>query len=63
MTTQHKIKTSSWKNKFREKLIEILGKDGVISSEDELLAYDCDALTGYRIKLIFVVLSENTEQV
>lgn len=63
MTTQNKIKSSSWKNKFREKLIEILGKDGVISSEDELLAYDCDALTGYRIKPIFVVLPDNTEQI
>ncbi|MCZ6527356.1 MAG: FAD-binding protein [Candidatus Dadabacteria bacterium] len=63
MTTQHKSKSLSWKNKFRDKLIEIIGATGVISSDDELIAYECDALTGYRIKPIFVVLPKTTEEV
>ena len=35
-----------WKRDFGERLSGILGRDGVIYADDELLAYDCDALTG-----------------
>ena len=63
MTTEHKTKSSSWKKEFGQRLLEIIGEEGVISSEDELLAYDSDALTGYRIKPIFVVLPINADQV
>ncbi|MEM7008728.1 MAG: FAD-linked oxidase C-terminal domain-containing protein [Thermodesulfobacteriota bacterium] len=63
MTTEHKTKSSSWKNKFREKLIEIIGNEGVIYTEDELIAYDSDALAGHRIKPIFVVLPSTAGQV
>ncbi len=63
MTAEHKTKSTSWKRGFEEKLIRILGEESVISSQDELLAYDCDALTGHRIKPIFVVLPTTAEQV
>jgi glycolate oxidase len=52
-----------WKREFGGKLSLILGKDGVIYAEDELIAYDCDALTGYRIKPLFVVLPKTTDEV
>ena len=60
---QSKLKSPDWKKRFGAKLLDILGPGGVISSEDELIAYDSDALTGYRIKPEFVVLPENTGQV
>ncbi len=63
MNTEHKTKSSAWKNEFGGKLIEIIGEDGVISSEDELLAYDSDALSGHRIRPIFVILPTTAEQV
>lgn len=55
--------SADWKIAFKDKLIAILGARGVISSDDELIAYECDALTGYRIKPVFVVLPETAEQV
>ncbi len=63
MTTQHKSKSLSWKKKFRGRLIEIIGAPGVIFSEDELIAYECDALTGHRVKPIFVVLPNSAKEV
>lgn len=55
--------SGDWKPAFKQKLISILGPGEVISSEDELIAYECDALTGLRIKPVFVVLPENADQV
>ena len=55
--------SSDWKIAFKDKLLAILGARGVISSDDELIAYECDALTGYRVKPVFVVLPETAEQV
>ncbi len=52
-----------WKIGFKDKLLAILGARGVISSDDELIAFECDALPGYRIKPVFVVLPETTQQV
>lgn len=52
-----------WKKDFGERLSQILGRDGVIYADDELLAYDCDALTGYRIKPLFVVLPRTSGEV
>jgi len=54
---------SDWKIAFKDKLLAILGARGVISSDDELIAFECDALTGYRIKPVFVVLPETASQV
>ena len=44
-------------------LAEILGSDGVISSEDERRAYETDALTAYRAVPLAVVLPRSTEEV
>ncbi|MBI4228619.1 MAG: FAD-binding protein [Deltaproteobacteria bacterium] len=55
--------STKWKTNFAERLIQILGKDGVISSPDELIAYECDALTAYSIKPISVVLPRRTEEI
>lgn len=63
MTSRPETKSRGWKSGFETDLINILGREGVISSEDELIAYDSDALTGYRIKPVFVVLPRSSEQV
>ncbi len=52
-----------WKTLFAERLFQILGKEGLISSPDELIAYECDALTAYSIKPIFVVLPRSTKEI
>jgi glycolate dehydrogenase FAD-linked subunit len=62
--TERIIKRSpAWKREFGNKLSEILGQEGVIYADDELIAYDCDALTGYRIKPLFVVLPKTSDEV
>lgn len=53
----------NWKSRFKHKLVEILGPEGVISSPDELVAYECDGLTSYRIKPLFVVLPRSAREV
>ncbi|MDA2917934.1 FAD-binding protein [Desulfobacterota bacterium AH_259_B03_O07] len=63
MNTKPEIESTEWKNKFCGKLVQILSEEGVISSQDELIAYECDALTAYSIKPIFVVLPRSTKQV
>ena len=45
------------------RLKEIVPGEGVISSEDELRAYECDALSAYRQVPMAVVLPSTTEQV
>jgi len=55
--------TDDWKSEFKDKLLDILGPEGVIYSDDELIAYECDALTGYRIKPVFVVLPKSAKEV
>jgi len=63
MRSQTSKRTGEWKSRIASELIEILGTDAVISSEDELIAYESDGLTGYRVKPVFVVLPSSTEQV
>lgn len=63
MSISNKNRTHYWKSSFESKLVKILGKKFVISKEDELIAYECDGLTGYRVKPIFVVLPSTTDQV
>lgn len=57
------MKLPNWKKNFADKLLEILSSDGVISSSDELIVYECDGLTGYRIKPIFVVLPKSAKEI
>ncbi|MEL6767484.1 MAG: FAD-linked oxidase C-terminal domain-containing protein [Pseudomonadota bacterium] len=51
----------------RERLVAdltaALGPDGVISSVEELVAYECDALTAYRCPPLAVALPSTTEEV
>ena len=45
------------------KLEAALGPDGVIWTEEEVRAYECDALTAYRCPPLAVVLPRTTEEV
>ncbi|HXG30506.1 MAG TPA: FAD-linked oxidase C-terminal domain-containing protein [Thermodesulfobacteriota bacterium] len=56
-------KSPNWKRGFADRLIRILDSDGVISSPDELVVYECDGLTGYRIRPVFVVLPRSAREV
>jgi glycolate oxidase len=51
------------KDKFIKNLEEICGKDHTISSHSELVAFECDGLTGYRVKPFCVVLPDSTDEV
>lgn len=46
-----------------EKLRRILGKDGVVADETELLVYECDALALFKHRPDAVVFPKTTEQV
>ena len=46
-----------------KQLEAILGKDGLVRRKDELLTYDCDALTAYRQRPALVVLPRTTEEI
>lgn len=63
MSEHPRAKPQNWKRSFADRLLRILDPDGVISSPDELIVYECDALTGYRIKPIFVVLPKSAREV
>jgi len=63
MSSKPLTRTSNWKKSFADKLLQILGSDGVISSPDELIAYECDGLTGYRVTPICVVLPKSAKEV
>ncbi|MCA1941803.1 MAG: FAD-binding protein [Caenispirillum bisanense] len=55
--------TIARRSEIVEALRRIVPGEGVIADEDELRAYDCDALTAYKQLPLVVVLPENTEQV
>lgn len=63
MVSKHISESSNWKKNFADELFQILGSDGVISSSEELIAYECDGLKGYRVKPIFVVIPRSTKEV
>src|SRR5437764_14153074 len=46
-----------------EEVVEIVGKEGVISGDEELLAYECDAYTLEKHLPSLVVLPGSTEEV
>ena len=45
------------------KLQEIMGKDGVVADETELLVYECDALALFKHRPDAVVFAQNAKQV
>ncbi|MGI9553610.1 MAG: FAD-linked oxidase C-terminal domain-containing protein [Thermodesulfobacteriota bacterium] len=51
------------KNVIKNRLYGILDADSVLSTDEQLVAFECDALTNYRVKPQFVVLPSTTEQV
>jgi glycolate oxidase len=63
MSSKPATKSPGWKKGFADKLLQILDPHGVISSPDELIVYECDGLTRYRIKPIFVVLPKSAKEV
>lgn len=63
MDSQAVKRTDRWKSRIASELVEILGAGAVISAEDELIAYESDGLTGYRVKPLFVVLPSSAEEV
>lgn len=48
---------------IRDEMLERLGPEGVISAGPQLRTYECDGLTGYRVRPALVVLPTSTEEV
>lgn len=46
-----------------QRLVEIVGKDGVVRRKEEILTYECDGLSAYRQRPALVVLPKTTEQI
>ena len=44
-------------------LVDVLGPDGVLTSDLQTRTYECDGLTGHRVRPAVVVLPETSEQV
>ncbi len=51
------------KPEIARRLRDVLPPDAVIEAQEELKAYECDALTAYRCPPLLAVLPETTEQV
>jgi glycolate oxidase len=50
-------------DRLRREFKDLVGADGVISEGPQLRTYECDGLTGYRVRPALVVLPTTTEQV
>jgi glycolate oxidase len=50
-------------SKIVAELRRILGKDGVISDDAELLVYECDAMTTHKSRPLAVVFPRTTDDV
>ena len=48
---------------FLERLLRIMGEDGLIVARDDLRTYECDGLTNFRVLPLAVVLPSRTDQV
>ena len=48
---------------IKKRLEEILEPGALLHKEEEIIAFECDALTYYRVKPVFVVLPTTTAQV
>jgi glycolate oxidase subunit GlcD len=55
--------SQSTDSRIISELRAILGKDGVATSDDELLVYECDAVTAHKSRPLAVVFPRTTEQV
>jgi glycolate oxidase subunit GlcD len=53
----------TFESKLIAQLREIAGKDGVAVGEDELLVFECDAMTTHRARPLAVIFPGSTEQV
>ena len=51
------------KTVVQNRLNYILDSDSILSTDEQLVAFECDGLTNYRVKPQFVVLPSTTEQV
>jgi glycolate oxidase len=50
-------------DRLRREFKDLVGADGVITEGPQLRTYECDGLTGYRVRPALVVLPTTTEQV
>uniref|UniRef100_UPI0004AA5AB0 FAD-linked oxidase C-terminal domain-containing protein n=1 Tax=Picosynechococcus sp. NKBG042902 TaxID=490193 RepID=UPI0004AA5AB0 len=48
---------------IRRRLVEIVGRDGVIRRKEEILTYECDGLSAYRKRPALVVLPRTTAEI
>jgi glycolate oxidase len=63
MLSNQITKPLHWRESFANKLLQILDSQGVIFSPDELIAFECDGLTSYRVKPLCVVLPKSAKEV
>lgn len=59
---QNSRTTSDWQRIIRD-FEQVLGRKGVIQRKEELLTYECDGLTSYRVRPKLVLLPRNTQEV
>jgi len=50
-------------DEIKERLEAILDPGAFLHKEEEIIAFECDGLTYYRVKPVFVVLPSTTGQV
>ncbi len=50
-------------SQIRDEMLALLGPDGVVTADAQLRTYECDGLTGYRVRPALVVLPTTTEEV
>jgi glycolate oxidase subunit GlcD len=55
--------TQTLESKLIAQLCEIVGRDAVAVGDDELLVYECDAMTTHRSRPLAVIFPRTTEQV
>lgn len=48
---------------IRRRLVEIVGRDGVVRRKEEILTYECDGLSAYRKRPALVVLPRTTAEI
>ncbi|WP_225875246.1 glycolate oxidase subunit GlcD [[Limnothrix rosea] IAM M-220] len=48
---------------IQRRLVEIVGRDGVVRRKEEILTYECDGLSAYRQRPALVVLPKTTEEI
>ena len=56
-------KTQRSKVEIYERLVSLLGKDGVLHTPEELIVYECDGLTLHPGLPDFVVFPQSTEDI